>query len=84
MSVLGQPESVQNQGYFSISMMVAPANALTPLSCLLRRLNDDLFGILNLIHHQPELLVICLQYDNVDDIIGRDAFFVLGTQRTRR
>ena len=52
-------------------MMVAPAKHATRLQLLGQRFDDDLFGVVDLIDHQPELPVAGLQHDNVDGLARR-------------
>ena len=45
--------------------MLAPANVLT-LELLSQRLYHDFCGVVDFVHHQPELASVGLQYHNVD------------------
>ena len=47
-------------------MMLEPANVRTVLELLAQRFHDDLFGVVDLIDHQPESPVIASQHDDVD------------------
>ena len=50
--------------------MLDPANVLITFELLAQRLDDDFFGVVDLVHHQPELAPVGLQHHDVDRAIA--------------
>ena len=63
---LRDAEHVEDQRHLAVAHDGGAGKAGESLELLAQRLDDDLFGVVDLVHDQPELPVVGLQHDDVD------------------
>ncbi len=64
--MLCQPEGVQNQSNLAIAHNGGSGKTGNALQLFAQWFHDDLFGVIDFIHHQAKLAAIGLQNDDVD------------------
>src|SRR6266849_8382863 len=67
---LRQAEDVQNESDFSVSHDAGAGKGLDRLELLTKGFDDNFLRIVDLIHYQPELALICLQHNDLDRAIA--------------
>ena len=77
---LRQAEHVQNQRHFAVSHDGGPGVDGDVFQVLAERLDDDLFGVVDFVHHQPELPAIGFEHHDVDRLALLDFPFHLRQQ----
>ena len=65
---LRDAEHVQDQRDLAVAHDRRAGKAGDALQLLAQRLDDDLLGVVDLVHHQAELPVVGLQHDDVDHL----------------
>jgi hypothetical protein len=70
---LRQTEHVQNERDLPVAHDRGAGESLQPVEPLVERLDDDLFSVVDLVNHQPELLLANLQHNDMHHALRRIA-----------